>query len=85
MEGIETAELTFIRHGQKLYAKTPLGEIAFGDHGGLYEWVSGHRVQYTSGDRQAAAGGQMLRSMSNPDVWVRGWRAALVPYNYVTN
>lgn len=49
--------LVFERYGEKLYARTPAGEIAYGDATGLYEWRDHQRIHYSGGDRQASSEG----------------------------
>jgi hypothetical protein len=46
--------LVFRRDGSKFYARTPGGEIAYGDASGLYEWRHGKRIHYSGGDQQAS-------------------------------
>ena len=50
--------LRFQRYGHKWYAKTPLGEYAWSDSQGLYEWTRVNnklqRISYTGGDLQAS-------------------------------
>lgn len=77
--------LVFERCGAKLYARTPRGEIAFGEHGGLYEWVGGRRVDYSGGDQQVSSDGS-LWSPSGASSPVRaGFREAARAWNHLTN
>lgn len=46
--------LEFIRYRVKAYARTPDGELAYGDAQGLYEWRGGTLIFYSGGDRQAS-------------------------------
>lgn len=43
----------------KWYARTPTGEFAFSDTGGLYQWHQGQRTDYSGGDRQHSSDGRM--------------------------
>lgn len=43
--------------GDKRYAQTPMGELAYSDAQGLYEWHGGHRIDYSGGDKQCSSGG----------------------------
>ena len=85
MERNDLGLLRFTRYGTKFYAATPAGEFQFGDVTGLNEWRNNRRTHYTGGDRQAAEGGQWLQTMTNPETFARGWRAALVPWFVETN
>lgn len=59
--------LVFARCGITLYARTPGGEIAFGDATGLYEWRDGERIHYSGGDRQGSScGGFWTRGAGFP-------------------
>lgn len=71
-----TMPLTFFKSGSKWYARTPAGELAFGDHQGLYAWTNGQRIDYTGGDKQAAIGGRMLQLSAQPDPRARGIASA---------
>lgn len=84
--------LVFSGYREKRYAKTPKGEFAFGEHGGLYEWrrmdVGGTerlvRIQYTGGDRQVSSEGRMWtfgRSAARDVPWPDhlGFHAAFDP------
>lgn len=83
--------LVFTGYRNKRYAKTPGGEFAYGDAGGLYEWrhmdVGGTerlvRIDYTGGDRQASSGGGLWHRSGPPAGLpapaLLGFRAALDP------
>ncbi len=64
-ENTSYVPLVFERHGEKLYARTPRGEIAHGEAQGLYEWRHGKRIDYTGGDRPAALDGEWLDRSHN--------------------
>lgn len=68
--------LVFERYGRKLYARTPGGEIAYGDGQGLYEWRDGERIHYSGGDQQASDASGFFRHSDLTDwPFLRGLEA----------
>ncbi len=43
----------------KVYAETPMGEYAYADRQGLYEWRNGERIDHSGGDKQISSNGQL--------------------------
>lgn len=70
--------LRFIRHGEKLYAKTPGGEYAYGDSQGLYEWRDRLRIDHSGGDRQGSSDGRLWTASPYPEPMLRGIREAVM-------
>lgn len=69
--------LRFRRHGEKWYAETPAGELAFGDRQGLYEWRDGRRIHYTGGDQTHVVDGQLTYGTPGGEPHRRGLAAYL--------
>lgn len=61
-----------IRYGAKWYFRTPMGELAYGEGQGLYEWRDGQRIDHTGGDQQAASGGRRHTMHSSSSAKLRG-------------
>lgn len=73
-----TVPLRFIRYRSKLYARTPGGELAYGDSQGLYEWRDGKRIHYSGGDQQASSGGGFHQHSGLVDMpFLRGLRVLM--------
>lgn len=79
--------LVFVQIGDcKWAARTPNGELAFGESQGLYEWgrnrVTGalQRTDYSDGDRQCSSDGRRWLygspAASTHEIKRRGWQAA---------
>lgn len=74
----------------KYYAKTPLGEYAFSDTQGLYEWTKDSkgelvRIAYTGGDRQASDKHGRWTVHGRPEPNAIGIEYALSRYNCGVN
>lgn len=78
--------LTFTGHLRpdgtgKVYARTPLGEYAFGDAQGLYEWSRDAedrpvRIDHTGADRTHIHDGRLTTTTGRPEPEIRGREAA---------
>lgn len=76
--------LVFTTHGTKVFARTPLGEYAFGESQGLYEWTRDAkgrsiRIAHTGSDRTNVVDGQVTHSTARPEPRIRGHRASQSP------
>lgn len=81
----------------KWYAKTPLGEYAYGEYQGLYEWTrldedgkpslfgNFSRISYSGGDHQASDSKGRRTIHSRPEPNERGLEYAINQYNYGVN
>lgn len=69
----ETVPLVFVRSGSKWYARTPEGELAYGEGQGLYEWRKHgrERVDHTGADRSSDMCPQTA-SIGNQAAEIRG-------------
>jgi len=72
-------DLIFERYGQKMYARTWGGELAFGENSGLHEWREGQRIDYTGGDRQHSGNGRMWMTGGRGEPARLGFAAAVSP------
>ncbi len=60
-ENTSYVPLVFERHGSEEWvAPTPMGEIAYGEFQGIYEWRDRQRIDHTGGDQAVIVEGTLL-------------------------